>query len=243
MKHGGGLQAVGNILGVPFDQKKVPWYRKTPKESKIVLFDVSNPASPTVRKVISMNNKAGAVGMTKLANGNYLMVVGGFDGDMSLKFCELDSNLDIVDTVYWNEERDGLMSGTSWSCWPGSGIIGTACGAGYQSLTLVNQCDGKIFMIGMHAETKGGSGYDRADLIELVSINGGRMGMKKVFESNDFLCGQWGGGAQCDFQAAGSAYVDRDGNLILYSAEHDNDGPRVGGRGQKSVKMAEFYHD
>ena len=35
--------------------------------------------------------------------------------------------------------------------------------------------------------------------------------------------------------AAGGAYVGKDGKLIIYGVEHDNDGPKVGGKG--SVKM------
>ena len=38
--------------------------------------------------------------------------------------------------------------------------------------------------------------------------------------------------------AGGGAYVGKDGKLVIYGVEHDNDGPKVGGRG--SVKMMEF---
>ena len=38
--------------------------------------------------------------------------------------------------------------------------------------------------------------------------------------------------------AAGGAYVGKDGKLVIYGVEHDNDGPKVGGKG--SVKMMEF---
>jgi len=234
MKHGGGIQGVGNILGVPFDQRKS---RYSPI-SKIVLFDVSNPESPRILKTFSRNHRASAVGLTMQSNGNYLMVLGGLDGDMGLSFLELDSSYSIVNEWSWHWDTDGLLSGPKGTCWPGSG----GCGAAYQSLSLVNQCDGQVFMIGMHAKTSGGSGYDRADIIQLIP-NGSRMSMRKIFESNDFKCAQWGGGAQCDFIAAGGVFVDPEGKLVLYSAEHDNDGPKGKGEREKSVKMAEFYQD
>ena len=38
--------------------------------------------------------------------------------------------------------------------------------------------------------------------------------------------------------AGGGAYVGKDGKLLIYGVEHDNDGPKHGGQG--SVKMVEF---
>jgi len=238
-KHGGSVQASGNILAVAMDQRKKDSY----SAGNIVFFDVSNPESPRKVKSFTRGQKAGAVGLTKLANGNFLMVVGGYDSSKRLDFYELNSQFHYLKKTTWHRDNDRVVEAGYGDCWPKdcTACIGT-CGNAYQSLSLVTQCDGKVFMIGMHAKTAGGSGYDRADLYELVE-SGNKIKPKKVYESGDFKCGQWGGGAQCDFAAAGGIYIDPSGKLILYGVEHDNDGPKGSGESQKSVKMAEFYAD
>ena len=53
-----------------------------------------------------------------------------------------------------------------------------------------------------------------------------------------YKCGWFCKNTECNMAAAGGAYVGKDGKLVIYGVEHDNDGPKVGGKG--SVKMMEF---
>jgi hypothetical protein len=48
------------------------------------------------------------------------------------------------------------------------------------------------------------------------------------------------GRVYCNFDAASGIYVDPSGQLILYSTEHDNDGPTPSGDSEGSVKFMEF---
>jgi len=240
-KHGGGIQAVGNILGVTMDQPKSSIY----PEGKVLFYDVSDPGNPVLKKELTRAQKVGAAGLTKLANENFLMVVGGFDDNKKLDFYELNEDLDPLRKLQWDKDIDGVIdAGTGiGNCWPYDTLLSTGCGNAYQSLSLVTQCsDGKVFMIGMHAETPLGWGYDRADLYELT-LSGDKIKPKKVYESNDFKCGRWDGVDQCSFAAAGGIYIDPAGKLIFYGVEHDNDGPKGSGETQNSVKMVEFYYD
>ena len=45
------------------------------------------------------------------------------------------------------------------------------CGDAYQGLSLINQCDGKLFMIGTHNGNSWGLGGDGADLYSLELDN------------------------------------------------------------------------
>jgi hypothetical protein len=47
-------------------------------------------------------------------------------------------------------------------------------------------------------------------------------------------CANSGEDAQCNLDAAAGAYVTPSGELHMYAAEHDNDGP------EGSIKMKEF---
>jgi hypothetical protein len=240
-KHGGAIQAVGNILGVTMDQAR----QDNIPAGKVLFYDVSNPENPVLKKELSRSENVGAAGLTKLANGNFLMVVGGFDDNKKLDFYELNNDLDSLRRLQRDKDSDGVVEAGHGGCWPyDTWYQTTSCGNSYQSLSLVTQCgDGKVFLIGMHAKTSLGSGYDRADLYELT-LSGDKIKPKKVYESYDFKCGRWsGGGDQCSFAAAGGIYIDPAGKLILYGVEHDNDGPRGSGEAQNSVKMVEFYYD
>ena len=46
-----------------------------------------------------------------------------------------------------------------------------SCGDAYQGLSLINQCDGKLFMIGTHNGNSWGWGGDGADLYSLELDN------------------------------------------------------------------------
>ncbi len=95
-QHPGGMQLVGNILGIALEiprQSALPYdapddnYDKALNRTLISFFDVSDPETPRFKSnFVPINGagevlaNAGALGITPLANGRYLMVVAGGPG-------------------------------------------------------------------------------------------------------------------------------------------------------------------
>merc|ERR1712108_95068 len=83
----------------------------------------------------------------------------------------------------------------------------------------------------------GGNGADLFSLeLESDSIKVVKIATKDL--RCKYKCGWACRNTECNMAAAGGAYVGKDGKLIIYGVEHDNDGPKVGGEG--SVKMMEL---
>jgi len=229
MKHGGGAQGVGKYFAAAFDQPK------TGDGSEIVFYDMSNPKSPRIsRKIIRGCKAAGGVAVTQLDSGKYLVAVTGFDKSTKLDLYYLDS-LDGDDYSSLPDQtlhlKDGDLIGSD-GCWPTDQLTQT-CGWSFQGISLVNQCDGKIFLIGMQNWHQAGDGKDVARLYELVEQSDGKIKLDHKKEKH-FYCNWDKAGHPCNFAASGTAFVDAGGNLILYSSEHANDGP------SNTVKMVEF---
>src|SRR6185295_4176692 len=115
----------------------------------------------------------------------------------------------------------------------------TGSGA-HQSSTFIRQADGSLFLLGMrHPGGLPFAGEDYADLY-LVSpsdpVNGPftltRLATRHFFATAD------GAGRFANFGAAGGAYVSPSGELILYSAPHDD----VDGADMHFVRMGEYRH-
>jgi len=233
-KHGGGIQSSGNLLAVPFDQAQSS---STTRKSDILLYDVANPENPRLVKTIQRNKVAGTVGITQLAAGGWLMVVKS-TSSKELDFYTLDTSYNTVGNVKtWTDQA---ADNANW-CWPGDSISPVRrCGDAYQGLSLINQCDGKLFMIGTHNGNSWGLGGDGADLYSL-ELDNDSIKVEKIATKEltcKYKCGWFCKNTECNMAAGGGAYVGKDGKLVIYGVEHDNDGPKVGGKG--SVKMMEF---
>jgi hypothetical protein len=218
--HAGGMQAVGHVLAVPVENGTV---------SRVLFYDMANPVSPVLLYTLdhtsvpspSSAGHAGAVGLTRLADGHYLLVIAGDEaGSLDFYVSTTTSLLDPA-TAF---NRFSTQTGFS---------------ADYQNVDLVTQCDGRIFLVGTHNDSDiPAIGNDWACLHEL------RNGAGSVVSVTSFGCkhlycgypktGSIGSVRHCNFDAAGGSYVDPAGNLLLYGVEHDNDGP-LG-----SVKFEEF---
>jgi len=233
-KHGGGIQSSGNLLAVPFDQAQSS---STSRKSDILLYDVANPKNPKLVKTIQRDKVAGTVGITQLATGGWLMVVKS-TSSKELDFYTLDESYNTVGNVKtWTDQA---AENANW-CWPGdSKSPFRSCGDAYQGLSLINQCDGKLYMIGTHNGNSWGWGGNGADLFSL-ELESDSIKVVKIATKDlrcKYKCGWACRNTECNMAAAGGAYVGKDGKLIIYGVEHDNDGPKVGGEG--SVKMMEF---
>jgi hypothetical protein len=223
--HAGGMQSLGNILAVPFERSGVG--------SKVVFYDVSKPLNPVrLGNVVDHSSLAGEAGtatLGKLADGRFLLVIGRSDANI-LDFY-VSTGLDIRATSYelfytWHASE---LHG-------GDGEFGD-----YQTLNIVAQDDGSIFMVGMHKSLAGFVGRDFVDLFLIENGSGNSVSITKV-NAKHLFCDDG-----CDLDAAGGAYIDPAGRLYLYATTHDNDGPFAGNEcfadcagADCSVELAEF---
>jgi hypothetical protein len=121
----------------------------------------------------------------------------------------------------------------------------------YQNLNLITACPGPGYEAGqlyLLGTTQGkGSGTDVVDLFELslapISSTSYTAHIALV-ASKVLYCTAVSSTRQCDLDAAGGAYVDPDGRLLVYAAEYDNEGPplptSIAPFATPSVKMMEF---
>lgn len=210
-KHGGGLQAIGQILAVPYEGhgSVVALYDLTrPARPRLLYafnrFDISAPSSP---------DAASAVGITKLADGRYLMVVGAFSSKV-LDFYLSDGPTLRGDQVAfrWLQTVRGAVAG------------------GFQSLGLFTQCDGSVFLVGTHNTSIPPPALGK-DYVRWYRLSNGPDGgiLISPTGSRHLRC------EHCNFAAAAGFYVDPAGHLVLYATEHGAGGP--GG----STQFEEFH--
>jgi hypothetical protein len=243
--HAGGMQLLGDILAIPLEGK----VGDESEIGKIVFFDVSQPESP-VELPVSLDlssHEAGVVGLTRLADGRFLLVVTWGD-NKTVEF-------------YRSNGNDFKAPGFSFSLhdsWSSTEVKNSADGwptgkTSYQGLTLVNQTDGRLFMVGgrnTFSSTPILIGEDRLGLYEITGVSGETASTNVVITqvgSERHLFCSTDGRAQgavrmatarmnADFLAGVGTYVSPSGELIVYACEHYNDGPG------RSVRFVEFRH-
>jgi hypothetical protein len=212
-EHGGGLGAIGRVLVVPYEGRG----------SVIALYDMSDPIHPRILHAFdrsgvarpSSPEAASAVGITKLADGRYLMVVGAFSSKV-LDFYLSEGTTLLADQIAfrWIHTLRGVVAG------------------GFQNLSLITQCDGTIFLVGTHNTSLPPPALGR-DFVRWYRLSNGPAGAAggiaiEAVGSRHMDC------SRCNFAAAAGLYVDPAGRLILYATEHGAGGP--GG----SVEFEEF---
>ncbi|MEA2123575.1 MAG: hypothetical protein QOI80_357, partial [Solirubrobacteraceae bacterium] len=111
------------------------------------------------------------------------------------------------------------------------GPLGIKLTGKYQNLDLITRPNGTMYLLGTYRTGPGISGNDFAHLFRVTGTFA-HPGLKLVAKRH-LYCGT-PEGQQCNFIAAGGAYVSPSGRLFLYGVEHDNDGP------QGTVKAEEF---
>ncbi len=221
--HAGGMQALGNLLAVPFEDGGT---------SKVVFWDVANPPNPVrlsneVPHAVAggISSEAGTATFAKLGDGRFLLVIGRASAN-TLDFY-VSATQDPRTTTYerfdtWNEsELESEICG-AFGCT--CGAPGTDCDfGGYQNVNAVNGCDGTLYLVGTHADLGGGLGADFADLYRVENGAGNDVRITKVAKRHLFC--SYRGDTFCEGDAAGGVYVDPNGRLLTYLTEHDNDGP------------------
>jgi len=211
LHHAGGMQVVGSVLVVPYEDHRVT--------SRIVLYDVRDPVHPVRLHVLDHSDirapshpgQASAAGIAKLADGRYLLVVGVHSSKVLDFYVSTTTSLhDPALRFVWFHTRKGGMVG------------------GFQSLNFVTQCDGTLFLVGTHNTSLPPPqlGQDHYHWYR-VSVTDGVVQLKEEGDQHAFCHG-------CNFAAGAAVYVDPNGLPYLYAVEHEDGGPK------RSVRLEEF---
>ena len=177
--------------------------------------------SPMVLRQRSQTTNAGAAGMTRLSNGNFMAMVFGNNSD------------DVEVFVSSSTSLPGHNGSTS--TWISMASANTPFGSGnYQGLQLITQCNGQLFVAGTHKNIS----TDWVDLWR-VDLTASYVPTFTKVANRHMYCStsNTGNTRYCDFQAGAGIYVNGSGGLNLYGVEHYNDG--VPGT-TRVVKVREF---
>ena len=222
LNHAGGLHVIGNYIAVPLEEKD-----GSSNYGMVVLYDISIPENPRFRWAFSLPTiHAGAVAISKLNDGRFLMVTAREDSEILDIFLSSANSLTAPSWTHLATWRK--------SEWQGDGGIDTNWGA-YQAIALVTEHDGDLYLIGTHNTGDLVSEKDWIDAYRLILKEDSTVKLSKVAKRHLF-CGT-PGKKQCNLDAGAGVYVTSDHRLYLYATEHDNDGPG------DSVKMMEFRPD
>ena len=158
--HAGGLSMLGSILAVPL-------YRGSPRNGKVVFYDLADPEAP-LRMPVEIARpglKATATALTRLRNGHYLVaVLSAWDG--------LPRRIDFYlsrTTVFHEGFQPEPVS------WHVSGVDARPgqdrAFSHFQSINFIPQADGRLYLVGFHNSTGPQTilpGRDYADLYEVM---------------------------------------------------------------------------
>ncbi len=181
--HAGGLAIIDRTLIVPVENPKT-------KMSKIIFFDLTDPAHPEklAVEIIRTDSTTGSV-LVYQTPEEKIMVVGNVDGRM--EFFESQTK----------DIRDGFTS---------KKIIGTEVQG--QGTDIVHQCDGKLFIMDFNNTGKFAPIINGKDIVSLYQLDVEKG--EATFITKRHLTSK----GYCNFKAAGSHYVSEDGKLVLYGS-------------------------
>ena len=266
--HPGGIQIVGDVVAVAMVNADADRSTQGNPDGAVMFVDLSGlPDLDRVKRFpyflgITASpdkdiNRIGAVGLTQLLDGHFLLVVQNLNGKWLHFYKSLATTYDrLVDDL---SDSDLPVPGgafrylDSWSSDECIGnwyreIIEDPSSTSFQTINLVTQEDGRVFLIGARNKNKlapfAGINEDWLQLYEVENYDGNgdiivrsrpSQGGKHMFLRNA------GSGLNGNFNAASGVYISPTGELLLYAAEHDNDGPPGGEDG--FVRMAEFRNE
>lgn len=210
-KHGGGMQAVGNVLALPMEEG--------PGNGRIALYDFNTSISPAPLAIIEGTTAAaGTASLAKLTDHRYVMLLGHGDARKLEVFHSSSWALRSPDNVWTRTEI--------WEDWKVSPWDS------FQNLNFVTDCnDGQLYLIGTSLGVRWGAvGSDYAHLYRVrrtQPLELEHVAAKKFYCSND-------GSRQCNFDAGTGVFVDADRQLTMLAVEHADDGP------SGTVRLVEF---
>jgi len=243
--HPGGMQVVDNVLFLPVQNG---YYQSN--TNGILLIDVSEPENPVFLAEMTtmvrvdppyvysepLPPRTGLVAATRGdGEDGYLLAISGeaYDSDEALIFLEQHSSGSVHYLEYLSTwDADTLLpdgNDNAWRC-------GRDCGAltlNYQTLNFVRDEYGNLLLIGLDNDTAGTTeGYDFAKMF-LVQRSGNEFTLTYIAQKHLRLSSPNMG----DLDAASGVYISPTGQLIIYTADHDNEGPSWI---RNSLEMGEF---
>lgn len=210
--HAGGMQLVDDVLIVPMERA----YPNDSTTGSLVLIDVIDPANPRVINEFFLPYQAGVFAMAKdPVTDRYLMVVSGGD-TKTLRWYEtnssdlFDSNLGITLLDTWHVDDFNVPTDVkdNWEKW--------------QTLNFIRQTDGQLYL----ATTDNTSAFDDDDgshLAGLFRVTNSGNNFNLVYQTERKL--KLDDPRTGNAAASGGFYVSPSGQLILYTTEHENEGP------------------
>jgi hypothetical protein len=215
-RHPGGVQIVENVLVVPLER---PAGNEAP--GAVTFFDISNPTAPILINTLSMTGQVGVAGATRdPATGKYLFALTCCDSETIEFYQSIDDTNPGEPGFAWEMldrwEKSELGSHENkWMEW--------------QNMNFLRDGNGDLHLACSANTSPGPCASDWIRLFR-VSRNGNSFSLTYLRERHLKLDDP---GMGC-LAAAGGFYVSPTGQLILYTAEHDNDGPG------DTIKMGEF---
>jgi hypothetical protein len=196
LNHAGGMALVGSLLAVPMSGGG---------RSRVVFLDISDPESP--RRLTTLDHDtvpvpstprdASAVGMVRLEDGRYLLVL----GVRSSKILE------------FYRSRGTSLPGSALS-FELLGLVQGLGVSGFQNLSLLTQCDGALFLLGTHntAVPPPSKGRDHLHWYRLVA---GPDALPRLQKGGE----RWLHCEFCNLAAGAGFFVTRERALLLYATE------------------------
>jgi uncharacterized delta-60 repeat protein len=239
-EHPGGMQLLEDLLFIPLESRI---FEANPKV-RLVVADVQDPEHPKVLHTLDLPGQGDSAGIAAVARDPATrliwLIVPGPDSDF-LRIYRSNSDDARAEGFQFEHfdtwQSDELIGGR----WPTDNadvpVIGPVIHGSNQSLYLVNDCAGGLYMLAAR-NTKGGGSIpfneDRIALYRLtINTNTPNVDITQV-EDRHVWCESSGAGLVCDLAAASGFYVSPAGELILYATEHEHGGP------DGTVRMAEF---
>jgi len=210
--HAGGMQLVDDVLVVPMERS----YPNDSNTGSLVLIDVIDPANPRVINEFFLPYQAGVFAMAKdPVTDRYLMAVSGGD-TKTLRWYETNSTdlfdpnlgINLLDTWHVDDFNVPTDVKDNWEKW--------------QTLNFIRQTDGQLYL----ATTDNTSAFDDDDgshLAGLFRVTNSGNNFNLVYQTERKL--KLDDPRTGNAAASGGFYVSPSGQLILYTTEHENEGP------------------
>jgi hypothetical protein len=244
--HPGGMQMIGDVLVLALE---TPYDAGDP--SNLILFiNVADPENPELLSTFDAGTasefSAGLVGLTPVLaeDGSccrYVMLVTGASNQTVRLYRSVSTDLaardlDWLPLTTRTESQIESCLGADWH---------TGSGDAHQMLNFVRQGSqtGPLYLIGGRNATFLPSGDD---FIDLYRVNMDAYGnpaeclLEHVRSTHVTSHPVMGGGDSGNFAAASGTYVSPSRELIVYSAEYENDGVTDGER--RTVRFGEWRH-
>lgn len=268
-RHPGGMQSIGNTLAIAADTprifkndictlldpnstpnyEEICGYTRASERAIVMFYDLSTPEDPILKSKFFPRDKDGvvltdadALGVTKLPDGKYLMVVGtGYNTEYGIVFDQNGNPIPVITKpryFYFYRSNSSNLQDENLDWTLVSQVLAPSDNEdAHQALNFIREGDinGQLYLAGSrgHIQVLGFFGdHDRLDLwkVDCGTANclvGEDVNMTVRYHGRRLTPYASTGGLQeyANLAAAAGFYVSPSGELLFYAAQHDNDGP------------------